>query len=184
MHRAMMDHMAADDLDAEAGSAPASHNSRKRPYHAPGGQYLGLLGLAQRSHRFVDGQEGCHYELSAPAPTHRQGDRAHSPPAWHSTRSSPDSANTAHGLTRGHGLHHGETLLLRAEPFSSQQVEVSITGLWAAGNRLPHGRRRRRDSARAAVLESLGENRGKRAGDAPERDALRAPLRLDRRRPG
>lgn len=58
-----------------------------------------------------------------------------------------------------------------------------LPALGRRAGRLAHGRRRRRAAARAATRRPLGEDLRERAGDAPERDALRAPLRLDRRRP-
>jgi hypothetical protein len=58
------------------------------------------------------------------------------------------------------------------------------TGARAASGRRANGRRRRRAAAPAAAHGLLGEDLSERARDAPERAALRAPLRLDRRRPG
>ena len=53
----------------------------------------------------------------------------------------------------------------------------------AAGDRRDHGRRRRPPAGAPADGGLLGEDRGECARDAPDRDALRPPLRLDRRRP-
>jgi integrase len=76
------------------------------------------------------------------------------------------------------GERHPRTLeaQLRARPPPG-------TGARAAGDRRAYGRRRRRAAGRAAAHGPVGEDLGERARDAPERDALRAPLRLDRRRP-